>query len=459
MAVNPSQDPFPSRAGDGPRTRGPRRGLVAALAAALGASSPGWADEPSAPTPAPTTASVDGAVRNLERLVEDIPNVAAERRGDLAAVVGFTRDAAERARLDRVLKAVPGAVDLTTTDAADPDRMVEIDVILVGVNDQVSTSVGFDFLSLVNLRYDLFHADNKRSGTGFAAPGTIGAVTGATQVGSLFQASVDYDVTIANAADERASVLARPHLTTLSGQRAEFLTGGEIVFQVNGIENGDVKPYPFGIQLNVTPTVLRTRAPDGREQVLLEVEAIRTSILSLLFTDDTSGDDVVFDKTRVSSKAVLPMNETLILSGVYLREYRTRDRGVPYLRAIPGLDLLFSNEAEADDVRSAVILVTPREPGWQDQRRNEEIDQFIARRRAYVKARAEGPDAIARFQGEYPDWFRPRPNRFASQLFLMNYSPIYRQVSADDLRTEGTEPGLWITDTADQAKASRRHGR
>ena len=34
------------------------------------------------------------------------------------------------------------------------------------------------------------------------------------------------------------------------------LAGGEIVFQVSGIERGDIKPYPFGTYLTVTPTLL-----------------------------------------------------------------------------------------------------------------------------------------------------------------------------------------------------------
>lgn len=397
-------------------------------------------------------------VEAVNGLLADLRHVAAERRGGQVVVVGYTVDAAERATLDRILKAKAGIIDLTSVDKKDSTRMVEIDVVVVSVVDNVSTSVGFDFLSLVNLRYSLFAADNKIAGVGYQAPGAIGAVTSATQAGHLFQASVDYDVQIANAADERASVLARPHLTSLNGEPAQFLSGGEIVFQVNGIQNGDVKPYPFGIELNVTPTILRTTAADGREQVLLDVEATRTSVLSLMFTDDESGDDVVFDKTRVKSKAVLPMNETLILSGLYLRESRTRERGVPYLRQVPGIELLFSNETEADDVRSAVIMVTAREPGWMNRTRSEDIDAFIARRRAYVKARAEGEEAIARFVGEYPDWFKLQPNRLASQLFLMNYSPIYRQVSGDDLRVDGFDSGLWITDTADQAKSSRRSG-
>ena len=195
--------------------------------------------------------------------------------------------------------------------ATDPERMIEVDVIIVVVRDFARQSVGFDFLSLVSLNYDFFLTDLKRSGSGFLTPNTVGAVTGATQAGHLFSASVDYDVNIANARDEQVSVLARPHLTTLNGKPAEFLSGGELVFQVSGIESGDIKPYPFDIQLHVKPTLMQPSPKDGIERVLLEVEAIRTSILGLAFPQDAVGgsDDVNFDKTRVKSTALLALDE------------------------------------------------------------------------------------------------------------------------------------------------------
>ncbi|MFG0319501.1 MAG: hypothetical protein ACF8XB_19680, partial [Planctomycetota bacterium JB042] len=110
------------------------------------------------------------------------------------------------------------------------------------------------------------------------------------------------------------------------------------------------------------------------------------------------------------------------------------------------------------EVQSVVILLTPGDPARGDERRNLEVERFIERRRAYVKARAEGGAAVEEFKEEYPDWYRPRPNRYASQVFLMTNSPIYRQVSGDDLRTEALESGLWVTDTATEAREDRVGG-
>lgn len=438
-----------------------RPGLLVVLVALSVVANTGLSmtgEEPEKAASAAVTPRAVG-VDQLDRLLDNLEHVRAEQRGEQVVTVGWTVTAAERQQLERILAQHKEVLDLTTEDLDDPGRMIEVDVIIVTVNDFARESVGFNFLSLVNLKYDFFLTDYKRTGTGFLTPTTVGAVTPDTQVSHLFHASVDYDVNIANARNEEVSVLARPHLVTLNGKLAEFQSGGELVFQVNGIENGDIKPYPFGIQLTVTPTLLKSRSDSGEEQILLEVEASRTSILGLIFAENNPlGDDVSFDKTRVKSTAVLGLDQTLILSGLYQRESRNRDSGFPWLRKVPVLEWFFANETEVDDVQSTVILITPRAPAFIDERRNQSIDEFIERRRAYVRARADGGAAIDQFKGEYPDWYKPRPNRYASHIFLLNNSSIYRQVSGDDLRTDALEPGLWVTQSAEEAKQARRNG-
>lgn len=399
-------------------------------------------------------------VAALNELVGGLKHVAVEQRGGRPVVLGWTQNEEERVVLERILAHEPELLDLTTKDIAQPDRMIEVDVIIVRVRDFGSETVGFDFLQLINMSFGYFSASPSSSfvNAAFNPAGSVSANTfGAS---SFFSASVDYNVNIANAVDEHVSVLARPHLTTLNGIEAEFQSGGEIVFQVSGIENGDIKPYPFGIQVKVTPTLLRSPSDDGDNLVMLDVDASRTSILGLeLARDlDSSTGDISFDKTSVSSRAVLRFDETLILSGLYERESRKRRSGVPVLRDIPFIRYFFSTEVEVDDVRSTMIMITPRDPARIDEERNQEMAEFIQRRRDYVAARNAGTvEATEKFKEDYPDWYKPRPNRYASEFFMMANSPIYRQVSGDDLRTDALESGLWVTDTAEEAK-SRRDG-
>ncbi len=242
--------------------------------------------------------------------------------------------------LDRILSKNPEVLDLTSDDSGDPQRMVEFDAVIFIITGLDQENVGFNFLKLINLNFNYFASDNNRAGT--AQPTSLGLAAGLSQSGWIFSAAASYSVNIANASDERVAVLARPHLTALSGTSANFLAGGELVFKVSGNISGDIKPYPFGTSLKVTPTLLRTPAEDGTPRVHVKVEAGRLSILSILNQDPNLPTS--FTKVTVASEAVLSIGQTLILSGLNQRESRTGISGVPYLRDIPILKYFFSTK-------------------------------------------------------------------------------------------------------------------
>jgi len=390
-------------------------------------------------TSPPTLPQEDAALESLRAIVREIPHVTAERRGDQLTLIGWTSSDGDRGQLERILERYTDVLDLTTPDVGDPYRMVEVDAILFLVRDSDISSEGFNFLRMLNVNIDLFSSDHKIDGSGLVGPGTFGPVSSLSQRGWMVSASADYDVTIANATDESVAILARPHLTTMNGSSAEFLSGGEIVFQVQGIESGDIKPYPFGTFLKVTPTVLRTTSADGRPRVLVEVEAGRTSILDLFLLDEGLAEDVVFEKVQVTSKAALDFGDTLILSGLYQRERRKVFTGVPILRAIPLVRYLFSTTRELESRSSVIILLTLREPAMMDAQNFEAIDEFVARRREWIRAASEGPEALQRLREEAPEWFQPAPNRYASHFFLMNNSDLYRNIRGEDLSEEALE--------------------
>jgi hypothetical protein len=100
--------------------------------------------------------------------------------------------------------------------------------ILTGLDQE---NVGFNFLKRVNANFNCFDSGNKIAGTGYAAPPALtGLVAGFSLSGWIFSAAASY---------------------------------GELVYKVAGNISGDIKPYPFGTTLNVTPTLLRTPAEDG----------------------------------------------------------------------------------------------------------------------------------------------------------------------------------------------------
>jgi len=371
----------------------------------------------------------------LRELLRDLPHVTVERRAGRLTLTGYTSGPKERAMLDRILGKPVEVLDLTSDDSGDPQRMIEFDAVLFNTGGLDQESVGFNFLKLIDLNFNYFASDNKSPGTGYAAPPAVtGLVTGISQSGWIFSAAASYSVNIANASDERVSVLARPHLTALNGTTAKFLSGGELVYKVAGNISGDIKPYPFGTTLTVTPTLLRTPAEDGTPRVHVKVEAGRTSVLSLLEADPNL--PTTFTKTTVASEAVLSLDQTLILSGLSQRESRTGRSGVPYLRDIPILKYFFSTKTTTISDTAVIILLTPRDPAFSGERNRKALAEFIEKRRAFIRARQGTEEDMRRYRERYPDWDQFPPNRFASHIFLMENSEIYRVVSGQDLVAE-----------------------
>ena len=399
--------------------------------ATAAAGSPPPTPLPDVPVPKPPPPP-DREADAFRELLRDLPHVTVERRAGRLTLTGYTSGPKERAMLDRILGKPVEVLDLTSDDSGDPQRMIEFDAILFIVTGLDQEDVGFNFLKLINLNFNYFASDNKNAGTGYAAPPAVtGLVTGISQSGWIFSAAASYSVNIANASDERVSVLARPHLTALNGTTAKFLAGGELVYKVAGNISGDIKPYPFGTTLTVTPTLLRTPAEDGTPRVHVKVEAGRLSVLALLDADPNL--PTPFSKVTVASEAVLSLGQTLILSGLSQRESRTGRSGVPYLRDIPILKYFFSTKSITTADTAVIILLTPRDPAFSGERNRKALAEFIEKRRAFIRARQGTEEDMRRFRERYPDWDQFPPNRFGSHIFLMENSEMYRVVSGQDL--------------------------
>jgi len=451
------------------------------LAAAAGNQIPaGAAEAPRVAAPAPVIVAPPAATAEdpeadaLREVVRDLPHVTVERRAGQLTLSGWTSDPKERAMLDRILgkpsqvpgtnqpgplgqwsevpgmnapgpvgkpsgvPATPGRVgkwsevlDLTSDNTGDPQRMIEVDAILFILTHLNNTQVGFNFLQQINM--DFKYVANSANASASGAAGAFSL----PPHGWIFSASADYAVNIANADEQRVAVLARPHLTALSGTTAKFLAGGELVFQVVGNIGGNIYPFPFGTTLAVTPTLLREVAADGTPRVHVAVDAGRLSVVSLV--NMVSNVPTVFDKVTVTSEAVLSLGQTLILSGLNQRESDSTRVGVPGLMSVPVLKYLFSTKTTTVVDYSVIILLTPRDPAFWDEQNAKATAEFVAKRRAFIRARQGTPEDMRRFRERYPDWMELPPNRFASHVFLMENSELYRAVSPEDLTSEDVD--------------------
>lgn len=152
--------------------------------------------------------------------------------------------------------------------------------------------------------------------------------------------------------------LARPNLAAMSGEKANFLAGGEFPFPVpNGKDNVTIEFKPFGVQLEFTPTI------EMNGLIKLKV-APEVSQLDDSHPLRIGGFDVPSMSIRRTSTTVeLKDGETFAIAGLYQQEYANGARQIPGLGDVPILGALFRSSRWRRRETELVVLVTPHLAG------------------------------------------------------------------------------------------------
>ena len=148
-------------------------------------------------------------------------------------------------------------------------------------------------------------------------------------------------------------VLAEPHLLANSGEKAKFLSGGEIPIVIAQALNSTIVFKTFGTSVEFIPTVV------GRDDIELIVKP------EVSEPDYTHGVQLfgftvpAFVTRRAETMARLKDRQTLIIAGLILHEKVSQVQKVPYLGDIPYLAGLFRNTSWSNKESDLVMSVTP----------------------------------------------------------------------------------------------------
>ena len=162
---------------------------------------------------------------------------------------------------------------------------------------------------------------------------------------------------------ERAGLvrtLAEPNLTTVSGEPAKFLAGGEFPVPTGQDNNGRVtiEFKQFGIGLGFTPIVLS----NGRISVKLSTEVSELSNNgSFTLTGGAGSPAVVVPSLQVrqaSTTVELPSGGSMMIAGLLQNETKQDIDSLPGLMTLPVLGALFRSRDYQNGETELVIIVT-----------------------------------------------------------------------------------------------------
>ena len=150
-----------------------------------------------------------------------------------------------------------------------------------------------------------------------------------------------------------ARILARPQLLANSGQKANFLSGGEIPIVITQALTTTIVFKQYGTSVVFIPTVIGSRDIDLLVRPEVSQPDYTLGVQLFGFTVPA------FVTRRAETRARLKDNQTLIIAGLIQDISRSTLKGVPYMKDIPYLGALFRNTYWTHDKTELVMSVTP----------------------------------------------------------------------------------------------------
>ncbi len=160
-----------------------------------------------------------------------------------------------------------------------------------------------------------------------------------------------------------ARILSEPTLTTMTGQEAQFLSGGEFpipVPQGGGSNSTTIEFKEFGVSVKFVPVVLES----GRINLAIKVSVSDLSTNNRVVLQGGSSNSTFvipsLTKRSASSTVELGDGQTIGIAGLINDNMQSSIQRFPGLGDIPLLGALFSSQQYQSGQTELVMFVTPR---------------------------------------------------------------------------------------------------
>ncbi|TMH26212.1 MAG: general secretion pathway protein GspD [Betaproteobacteria bacterium] len=293
-----------------------------------------------------------------------IANADVRQTANLIRTILKTRDIFIDEKLNLlVMKDTPNAIRLAekliaAQDIAEPEVMLEVEVLEIGYNRLMELGVRFPGSAAVSL---------VGGATAAGATGTPGTLT-LPELRSRDQNLVRLTFTdplfllSLRQTDGRTNLLANPRIRVKNKEKAKIHIGDRVpvITTTSAVSGGfvsqNVTYLDVGLQLEVEPLIYLE--DDVGIKVGLEVSNIAKEIQ----TQSQSGTSLTYQIGTRKTSTVLRLRdgETQILAGLISDEDRRNATRVPGLGDFPVLGRLFSSTSDTITKTEIVLLITPR---------------------------------------------------------------------------------------------------
>ena len=140
-------------------------------------------------------------------------------------------------------------------------------------------------------------------------------------------------------------------ITTVDNREAKIVVGQKIPLIVQDVAGNPVSQLQtVGIQLRVTPHLT------SEKKIIMDLHPE----VSDLASGSTVQGGLIINTSEADTRVMVDDGQTAVIGGLVRKNETTVRRGVPGLKDIPLLGMLFSSKTTTSASRELVIFVTPK---------------------------------------------------------------------------------------------------
>jgi type IV pilus assembly protein PilQ len=194
-----------------------------------------------------------------------------------------------------------------------------------------------DVTAKPNLPFQAVPLDNRLPGLLDLTFGTIGGNILELQLSALQR-------------DGKLNILSSPSIMTMDNQVAFTENGEEIPIRTLDKDGNPTTVYiPATLRLEITPHVI-----DG-ENMKMDIHVKKDEVD---MTRQVLGNPFKIKK-ETKTNLLVKDGETIVISGLTKKRQDVTDKGLPWLKDVPGLGWLFKGEQKGDSMEEVLIFITP----------------------------------------------------------------------------------------------------
>jgi type IV pilus assembly protein PilQ len=246
-----------------------------------------------------------------------------------------------------IVQEVPSNVDKVLSYISEldrPSKQIKISAQLLEIYTDDWSELGIDWT--VKGSYET-ESGRKYDQEASVTANDVSTPAGTYQVTAL-QRGYDIEAMVQSiVSNGKGKILAHPEITTIDNHEAKIQMGAKVpIKQFDEAGNLVIKFEEVGTILTVVPHIT------AENQILMDLRPERST-----YQFDPNG--VIINTSNAETHVIVKNGQTAVIGGLTTEDEEVSEHGVPVLKDIPILGMLFKFERTTNKSRDLVIFVTP----------------------------------------------------------------------------------------------------